>query len=664
MRRIPNPPHQGNTPCPPCSTSSPTPRAAVWAVLAALVLLGLRQTRTQTMSAARVWLVPAVVGAASLAGALRGFAGAGELLTGACWAVGAALGFAVQPLAGPAAPRQRQRRRQLHHRRQHRAAAAVRGRVPGALRRQRRAGDPAGAGGQSRRPPPRPRSPTASPPGCWPRARARSGRAAAPPASACCRPGHNRRLPPPADARRRALPARPPAPAPRPGDALRRQPPAAPRRAGGAGQPRSSPGSSPRSTAAASATTLVYAQCIGLSIWLVHRGRPPPDARGAPTAGRAGWRGVALVAGGLRAGLRRSASRSPTRCSATRAGRDYLRKPGRCCATSARRPRSAPSSPAGSTCAARPGRTARSVAAAAHAATLARLNLLQSQLEPHMLFNTLANLRALIAADPAARAGDAGPPDRVPARHADASRQAEHPLADEFARIADYLALMQVRMGDRLRAEPTLPPELDAIARAAAAAAAAGGERDQARPRAAARRRASCTSRAALDGDDAGAARGRLRPRPRGRRRGARARARSSRAPASALAQVRERLHTLHGDAARFTLAARAEGGTLRRDPPAHSARALPDHDTDMTTALIAEDEPLLAQALRAELARAWPELQLLDTAVDGDDAVERALAAASRRRVPGHPHARPQRARGRRGDRRGMARRRARRCR
>ena len=45
-----------------------------------------------------------------------------------------------------------------------------------------------------------------------------------------------------------------------------------------------------------------------------------------------------------------------------------------------------------------------------------------------------------------------------------------------------------------------------------------------------------------------------------------------------------------------------------------------------MTTALIAEDEPLLAQALRAELARAWPELQVLELAVDGDDAVERAL--------------------------------------
>ncbi len=67
--------------------------AAVWAVLAILVLVGVRQMRTRTMSAGRVWIVPLVVGAASLAGALRGFAGAGELLTGACWVVGAALGF-------------------------------------------------------------------------------------------------------------------------------------------------------------------------------------------------------------------------------------------------------------------------------------------------------------------------------------------------------------------------------------------------------------------------------------------------------------------------------------------------------------------------------------------------------------------------------------------
>src|SRR5204863_1459135 len=46
-----------------------------------------------------------------------------------------------------------------------------------------------------------------------------------------------------------------------------------------------------------------------------------------------------------------------------------------------------------------------------------------------------------------------------------------------------------------------------------------------------------------------------------------------------------------------------------------------------MITALIAEDEPLLAQALQAELAKACPELQVLAIAGDGESAVERALA-------------------------------------
>ncbi|MEZ5606215.1 MAG: LytTR family DNA-binding domain-containing protein [Burkholderiaceae bacterium] len=43
-------------------------------------------------------------------------------------------------------------------------------------------------------------------------------------------------------------------------------------------------------------------------------------------------------------------------------------------------------------------------------------------------------------------------------------------------------------------------------------------------------------------------------------------------------------------------------------------------------TALIAEDEPLLAAALQAELARAWPELQVVATVGDGASAVREAL--------------------------------------
>jgi DNA-binding LytR/AlgR family response regulator len=44
-------------------------------------------------------------------------------------------------------------------------------------------------------------------------------------------------------------------------------------------------------------------------------------------------------------------------------------------------------------------------------------------------------------------------------------------------------------------------------------------------------------------------------------------------------------------------------------------------------TALIAEDEPLLAAALQAELARAWPELRVLASVGDGLSAVKQALA-------------------------------------
>lgn len=43
-------------------------------------------------------------------------------------------------------------------------------------------------------------------------------------------------------------------------------------------------------------------------------------------------------------------------------------------------------------------------------------------------------------------------------------------------------------------------------------------------------------------------------------------------------------------------------------------------------TALLAEDEPLLAQALLGELALAWPQLNILDTVGDGASALRRAM--------------------------------------
>ena len=89
-----------------------------------------------------------------------------------------------------------------------------------------------------------------------------------------------------------------------------------------------------------------------------------------------------------------------------------------------------------------------------------RLALLASQLEPHMLFNTLANLRVLIGIDPARAQAML---DRLVAflrATLQASRTGAHSLAAEFERLADYLALMQLRMGARLQARLDLPDEL------------------------------------------------------------------------------------------------------------------------------------------------------------------------------------------------------------
>jgi signal transduction histidine kinase len=108
---------------------------------------------------------------------------------------------------------------------------------------------------------------------------------------------------------------------------------------------------------------------------------------------------------------------------------------------------------------------AREAAAAAERlAAENRLKLLQSQLEPHMLFNTLANLRVLIGLDAAAAQQMLDRLIGFLRATLDASRAATHPLATEFARLEDYLALMGVRMGPRLQTQLVLPPELRDLA--------------------------------------------------------------------------------------------------------------------------------------------------------------------------------------------------------
>jgi LytS/YehU family sensor histidine kinase len=102
----------------------------------------------------------------------------------------------------------------------------------------------------------------------------------------------------------------------------------------------------------------------------------------------------------------------------------------------------------------------RKMAEARKHADEARLKLLETQLEPHMLFNTLANLRALIGVD--------APRAQVMLDHMiaylratlNASRATSHSLQAEFDRIQDYLELMAIRMGARLKFTLDLPGSL------------------------------------------------------------------------------------------------------------------------------------------------------------------------------------------------------------
>ena len=98
--------------------------------------------------------------------------------------------------------------------------------------------------------------------------------------------------------------------------------------------------------------------------------------------------------------------------------------------------------------------------AAQRQAAETQLRLLQSQLEPHMLFNTLANLRVLIGLDPERAQAMLDRLIHFLRATLNASRLAAHPLATEFERIADYLALMAVRMGPRLQVTLDLPAAL------------------------------------------------------------------------------------------------------------------------------------------------------------------------------------------------------------
>ena len=212
--------------------------------------------------------------------------------------------------------------------------------------------------------------------------------------------------------------------------------------------------------------------------------------------------------------------------------------------------------------------------AARRDAAESQLRLLQSQLEPHMLFNTLANLRVLVTLDPPRAQAMLDRLIGYLRATLGASRQDLHPLASEFTMLDDYLALMSMRMGPRLQVQLNLPealrqlpvpplllqPLVENSIRHGLEPKVAGGRIEvQARVQDGQLCLTVRDTGVGLAAANSGASRSTGRPSPTGH-------------PGDALAgsgygtsHVAERLQALFGDAARFRLtdAADAEGGTL-----------------------------------------------------------------------------------------------------
>ncbi|HTV79786.1 MAG TPA: histidine kinase [Steroidobacteraceae bacterium] len=92
-----------------------------------------------------------------------------------------------------------------------------------------------------------------------------------------------------------------------------------------------------------------------------------------------------------------------------------------------------------------------------------RLELLRSQLEPHFLFNTLANVRTLARIDRHAAAAMLGDLMWYLRAALPRMRQETATLAEEMHSVEAYLRIHRIRMGRRLEYEMSLPQELEAV---------------------------------------------------------------------------------------------------------------------------------------------------------------------------------------------------------
>jgi two-component system, LytTR family, sensor kinase len=102
---------------------------------------------------------------------------------------------------------------------------------------------------------------------------------------------------------------------------------------------------------------------------------------------------------------------------------------------------------------------ARRAAQAEAIAARTQLATLRSQLQPHFLFNALHTIVQLIHIEPR-RAAEAAELVAELLRRAVEEQREEVPLSDEWRFVSRYLAIEQMRFGERLVVNAQLPPEL------------------------------------------------------------------------------------------------------------------------------------------------------------------------------------------------------------
>ena len=95
--------------------------------------------------------------------------------------------------------------------------------------------------------------------------------------------------------------------------------------------------------------------------------------------------------------------------------------------------------------------------------TVARLNLLHAQVEPHFLYNTLASAQYLTRSDPAQADQMLGHLIHYLRHSLPTTEDALSTLGDELERTRAYLEIMRLRMGPRLSLQIDVPDALRAV---------------------------------------------------------------------------------------------------------------------------------------------------------------------------------------------------------